>query len=88
MESAFALLYILVGSLAAAFYGKNSPTAIPRIKRMFPSLQPERYEQIDFLLVVVFGTAIGYIYGPQDQIRALVAGAGSTMAIKQLVRAK
>lgn len=86
MEPLFKFLYVFAGTIAAAFFSKDSPSAVDRIERMLPGRSQHTYERIDFLLVVIFSSLAAYhFYAPQDQAKALLAGFSAVALLKQIL---
>jgi hypothetical protein len=86
VDPLFKLVYVFTGVMGAAFYTRDSPSAMDRIERMFPTWPPHICERIDFVLVMIFGTVIGYVFFvPQDQGKALLAGLSAVALLKQLL---
>jgi hypothetical protein len=83
VEPLFKLIYVFVGALASALFTQDSPSAIDKIKRLFPNLADHVYVRIDFVLVLLAATALAYAYDPLDPGRAVIGGFGSVALVKQ-----
>lgn len=58
------------------------------LKKMFPDRSEAFYFRTDFLLVVIFGSAIGFIvFSPHESLEALAAGFGWVGAMNTLLAA-
>jgi len=86
MEFWFRLCYVFLGCLGAALFTQNSPSAIVKLKRLFPTWSDQAYERVDFCLVVVFGTALAFYYDPPDPGKAMIAGFGAVALFKQVLQ--
>jgi hypothetical protein len=86
MEPLFKLLYVVAGAFLAGFFTTNSPSAIEQIEKMFPDLSQHTYAKIDFLLVVVAGSSVGYLLlTPADQGKAFMSGLSAVALFRQIV---
>ena len=87
VEPAFRFVYVFFGAVVAAFYARDSPSGIHRIRAMFPKLAPEIHERVAFIVGLLIGATAGFIlYDGNDPIRAMVTGASSVAMLKQIVR--
>lgn len=82
----YKFFYVLVGAFGAAYYTKDSPSGVARIKLMFPHWNEHSYARLDFLFGLSISTVASYVlYAPQDPIKALIAGFSSVALVKQLI---
>ena len=88
VEPLFELFYVFVGTIAAAFYTRDSPSAMRRIQALFPNRDQVFYNRLDFALVVAIGTILAYATGPRDQAHAIGAGVGAVAVLRQLMTSK
>lgn len=86
MDSFGTIFWALVGCFAAALYTRDSPSAVDKLKRLFPGRDERFYERADLFLLIVFGTALAYWCRPLDQLRAIGAGLGAVSAMKQTLQ--
>jgi hypothetical protein len=87
VDPLFKHIYVFVGAVAAGYYTKNSPTSLGKIKSLFPHWHEHWHVRADFVFGVVISTVIAEIlYGPQDPLKAILAGLSSVAVIKQLIK--
>ncbi len=85
----FKFFYVFVGAAGAAFYTRDAPSGITRMKPMFPNWSPHVHARVDFLLGLSISTIASYVlYAPQDPMKALIAGFSSVALLKQLTRTR
>jgi hypothetical protein len=85
-----AVLYYTALFGAAAMYifslQKGFEGSIPFLKRAFPGRADHVYVRIDFLIVIVFGSIIGFVtISPTNTLQALAAGVGWVGSVNVLV---
>jgi hypothetical protein len=86
VDPLFKFIYVFTGVMLAVFFGKDSPSAMDRIQRMFPAWPIYICERVDFVLLMIFGTVLGYfLFVPQDQGRAVLAGSSAVALLKQVL---
>jgi hypothetical protein len=87
VEPAYRFSYVFLGALIAAYYTRDSPSGMRRIKAMFPNLAPEKHERWAFVVGLLISSAAGYVlYDGNEPFRAVVTGASSVAMLKQVVR--
>ncbi len=74
----------LLGSVAMYMFSLHQgfEGAVSFLKRMFPNRAQVFYDRVDFIVVTLFGSFIGYIiFEPSNTAKALTAGLGWISAI-------
>jgi hypothetical protein len=68
---------------------KGLESTVPRLKLLIPGKSDTFYYRLDFFLVIILGSLVGYIFfEPKQSIQALAAGCGWVGALNVLIQEK
>ena len=82
-----AMLGAMLMYLFASSRGLES--TVPRLRQLLPGKSDTFYYRMDFCLVILIGSAVGYIFfEPKQSIQALAAGCGWVGALNVLLQQK
>jgi hypothetical protein len=82
-----AMLGAIITYLFASTKGLES--TVPKLKQLFPGKTETFYYRLDFFLVVIIGSIVGYIFfAPTQTIQALASGCGWVGALNLLLQQK
>lgn len=87
-QSIIRYMITLLGSFSMYLFSfsKGFDGTGAKLRHLFPNRKRVFYDRVDFILVVVLGSAIGTIFfGPKDSIQALAAGFGWVGAVNILL---
>lgn len=86
VETWLGIFYVLVGAVCSAYFTRNAPNGIARIKSLFPGYSEVAYARVDFLFGLAICTIVSYgLFAPENPKQALFAGFTSVATLKQFV---
>lgn len=89
VENFLRYMVTLLGSFSMYLFSsaKGFEGSVPMLKKLFPNKRKVFYDRIDFLLVVLIGSAVGTIFfHPNDSLQALAAGFGWVGAMNVMLK--
>lgn len=87
-QSIVRYMITLLGSFSMYLFSfsKGFEGTTAKLRQLFPNRKKVFYDRVDFVLVVLLGSAIGTIFfGPKDSLQALAAGFGWVGAVNILL---